>query len=281
MTRLILILALVPVLTAQSFNGCDINGDGQTNVQDVQLLIDRVLGITPLPADLNGDGHTDVVDVQIAINAVLTGICTAKPPLTSIIIPLNTTWHVEHYNIPDTVPTLANGAISFPIQQYGIEWNNYFDIRLPSTVDVSKASTFTMAFKITTAGQSTWRYDSNPNNTCISPAKVRPYFAVSENDPRYNDTGRWWSNPIAFELDTLPANANQTVTLTIPLTPDAWSDVNGEFGNLNANTTSQFAATKLKVAELGLTFGGGCFFGHGVSVQGGTAKFELDSYQYN
>lgn len=209
------------------------------------------------------------------------------PPSSHVVVSLAPSiWEIEHRIAPNEHPTTTStGSFTFPIKQYGVEWNNYLDIwywnHNPATyLNISLSHYLTVTFNIKTVGQPTWRYDSAPNNTCVSPAKVRPFFAVSENDVHYNDTGRWWSNPTAFQLDTLPVNANQTITFTIPLTPDSWSDVNGEFGNFNVNTIAQFAATKARVAELGFTFGGGCFFGHGVSVQGGTARFELIDYQY-
>ena len=52
---------------------CDLNGDGQVNVADVQDIINMALGITASTpaADLNGDGVVNVVDVQIMINVAL------------------------------------------------------------------------------------------------------------------------------------------------------------------------------------------------------------------
>jgi len=52
---------------------CDVNGDGGTNVADVQNLINQVLGLIPAVADLNRDGSVNVADVQILINVVLGG----------------------------------------------------------------------------------------------------------------------------------------------------------------------------------------------------------------
>ena len=33
-----------------------------------------------------------------------------------------------------------------------------------------------------------------------------------------------------------------------------------------------------KMGNIGLTFGGGCFFGHGVNVSGGSAKFIVTGF---
>jgi hypothetical protein len=46
-----------------------VNQDGQTNVLDVQKLIDEALGISQALNDLNTDGRVNVVDIQIVIDA--------------------------------------------------------------------------------------------------------------------------------------------------------------------------------------------------------------------
>jgi len=53
----------------------DINGDGVTNVVDVQLMINEALGGTKAVNDLNADGAVNVVDVQIVIDAVFNMGC--------------------------------------------------------------------------------------------------------------------------------------------------------------------------------------------------------------
>ena len=108
-------------------------------------------------------------------------------------------------------------------------------------------------------------------NTCIAPATVRPFLLA--HDDWSSEYGRWWSNPIAYEL-----TAGST-TLTVPLTSDAWSDVNGRFGNYDAATAAAFNDAITHMTKVGLTFGGGCFFGHGVSVSNGTANFYLTDYE--
>ena len=52
----------------------DINGDGEVNAVDVQLVINAALGIAiqqGFNADINGDGAVNAVDVQLVINAAL------------------------------------------------------------------------------------------------------------------------------------------------------------------------------------------------------------------
>ena len=57
---------------------CDINADGTTDVRDVQLMTNEVLGSTAAVHDLNGDRVVNIVDVQIEINAALGSACAAK-----------------------------------------------------------------------------------------------------------------------------------------------------------------------------------------------------------
>ena len=54
----------------------DLNGDGQVDVSDVDLLIDLVLGRITEDSllgdpDLNGDGQVDVTDVDLLIDIIL------------------------------------------------------------------------------------------------------------------------------------------------------------------------------------------------------------------
>ena len=50
---------------------CDLNGDGQVNVADVQVIINEALGVIAAVHDLNHDGVVNVGDVQKEINAAL------------------------------------------------------------------------------------------------------------------------------------------------------------------------------------------------------------------
>ena len=61
--------------------------------------------------------------------------------------------------------------------------------------------------------------------------------------------------------------------------PDQWSSVFGKFGNAHAVAEAGFKSATQNVSRLGLTFGGGCFFGHGVNVRGGSATFALVAYR--
>ncbi len=64
-------------------------------------------------------------------------------------------------------------------------------------------------------------------------------------------------------------------SITVPLTPDQWSSVLGKKGSA---APLEFAEALRGVDKVGMTFGGGCFFGHGVNVSGGEATFTLKDF---
>ncbi len=61
------------VTVTQAKAGCDITLDSNTNVVDIQVLINVVLGsaVCPASCDVNADGKVDVVDLQILQNVIL------------------------------------------------------------------------------------------------------------------------------------------------------------------------------------------------------------------
>jgi len=130
-----------------------------------------------------------------------------------------------------------------------------------------------MTFQILTTGTPTFQYVLEPDNTCAVPATVR-LFLERRNDDLSQEFYRWWSNPTVYDLQPTPGS----ITLTVPLTPDQWSSVFGRLGSLNATTVKGFQDALGNLGHVGMTFGGGCFFGHGVNISGGTARFALVSY---
>ena len=109
-----------------------------------------------------------------------------------------------------------------------------------------------------------------PTSSCAIPPSVRPFLWANDNGNGNYD--RWWSNPRAYAL---APGAN---TITVPLTAGAWSSVNGKFGNADPETRFAFDKALLNVSRLGVTFGGGCSFGHGVNIRGGNAIFTMTEY---
>ena len=129
--------------------------------------------------------------------------------------------------------------------------------------------TITATFAI--AGEATFQYygQGQPGD-CGTPASTRLYF--STNGP-FAYTNFWWSNPSSAVL-TAPG----TAVVTAKVNPAVWSDWNGQFGTVDAETTAAFEAAAADPDLVGLSFGGGCFFENGVGVSIGSATFRLISY---
>ena len=52
----------------------------------------------------------------------------------------------------------------------------------------------------------------------------------------------------------------------------------GHIGNESPVYAAAFMDTLQNVNSIGVSIGGGCFYGHGVNVSGGTAQLQLLSY---
>jgi hypothetical protein len=153
--------------------------------------------------------------------------------------------------------------------------------RLLTSGGAINGSSLTVTAQITTTGSPQFLPSPEPGNTCDAPATARPYFELRGWDSGQHQWDlnqeyyRWWSNPVAITLGA------GTTTITVPLTPESWSSVQGRFGTDNPTATQEFYNTLADVGKIGLSFGAGCFFGHGVYVSGGTATFTLQAFQTN
>ena len=82
---------------------------------------------------------------------------------------------------------------------------------------------------------------------------------------------RWWSTAAVQEL------APGSYVLTASLDPSQWTSVYGTRGSM---VPDLFAAAMSDAESVGVTFGGGSFYGHGVFANGGAATFRVDSVYY-
>lgn len=98
---------------------------------------------------------------------------------------------------------------------------------------------------------------------------VRPMLQVSGDDWQ-SASGRWWSNPECGDVAT-----GGIVQLNVPLQPFRWSNVEGKAGQY---LPDDFNHVLQNLGNVALTFGGH-FFGHGVYVANGAARFELLSFK--
>lgn len=185
------------------------------------------------------------------------------PPFTGSLDLTASNW--DDYQTSNVPLTNVSGALTFNFPSSG-----HFDYLWSRQAigSIAAAHAFTMTFAIVGSGAITYA----PNG-CIFPASVRFIMGPQTAGPYTSDEyERWWSNPVHAVLQ-----AGQW-TITAPLTPDQWSDVYGHFGTDSPQALAGWQAVVANPQVIGMTFGGGCFFGHGVEVTGGSAEFELLSY---
>jgi hypothetical protein len=106
-------------------------------------------------------------------------------------------------------------------------------------------------------------------------ATVRFYFQTS-NAGGFNETHYWWSNPVQYSLTTNAANQ----MLTNPFGSGSgmyWSDYYGHFG-ADPSYSAGFQAALGNVTDIGVSFGGGCFFENGVGTTDGSGTFTLNGF---
>lgn len=138
-------------------------------------------------------------------------------------------------------------------------------VTTPYRKPIPADATLVIAFRIVTQGQVKFNHRLEAANTCSSHATVRAFLQRADDD-LYAANGRFWSNPVATIL------APGSFIMAIKLRPDQWTNVDGE------RDRKGFETLLGNVGDIGITFGGGCFFGHGVNVEGGSAKFVMSGF---
>ena len=209
------------------------------------------------------------MQARIVALAAMAGVAACGPTAPSTLPPTPLTLSLvsdgwQTISDPQPYPLTNTGAsLTFDFPSDG-SMNYLFT---PSPLAAIRG-TLMVTLTVTTTGSA--RFELLDPGDCSIPTSVRPFFWANNNGGGEYD--RWWSNPIAA---TLGAGSS---TISVPLTGASWSSVNGRYGNADGETAFNFEKALLNVTRLGVTFGGGCSFGHGVRVSGGTARFALNSY---
>ncbi len=180
-----------------------------------------------------------------------------------VIIPLNSRGWTTFGIQPVPLINVGDGSLTFdfPTVESANNIGYLYTTKVPKLPKV--LTTLSMMMRVDTVGPVVFDFHTEPWTTGTAPSTARPY---SENN-------RWWSNPTAYVL------APGSAYLSVPLTPDAWSNVNGKFGTYDAVTLAGWNDAISHITAVGLTFGGGDFYSHGVFVTGGTATFSLLDYR--
>ncbi len=149
---------------------------------------------------------------------------------------------------------------------YPGEWVGY--LYTDANIVLNIGATITATGSITSTGTPVFDYVSNPDNTCVSPATWRIWFMGTSSD----GDGRWWYDPSPLIL------APGTFNLAATVAYSNWSNAFGVAAGQDASSMALFDQARTSVYQIGGTFGGGCFFGHGVNMSSGTANFALQTY---
>ncbi len=215
-----------------------------------------------------------ITSLALLVGSLTIPLTAAKPgPVTAGISLSPSAWSVR-YSSGVTLSALsgmAGWSFLFPT---GSGHVNY--LTTPTSKPLTGSLTFT-AQVIVTSGVPRFLAAPEVGNTCDTPASVRAYVeqVYDARGPGHDiiyapATYRWWSNPIALQL------SEGVATVTTPIDPSQWSDTDGHLGT---DELVGFQDAMAHPAAVGLTFGSGCFFGHGVVVSGGTARFVLTNFQ--
>jgi hypothetical protein len=116
--------------------------------------------------------------------------------------------------------------------------------------------------------------DQNNGGCTPDNQTVRFYFTSPSASDHGFFTKFWWSNPVDVQLLNDGSGGVAPMTIAVSMSdPTKWSDWDGHEATSSPDVTAAFDSAISRVATVGLSFGGGCFFENGVSINSGTATF--------
>jgi hypothetical protein len=212
--------------------------------------------------------------------ALTVAICgDPSPPPSSGPVSLSAqAWTIQYSPGMPAHPIGVDGGWSFDFPAPrcgGAEVCSVHYVTTPVKMSLTTRGHVEAMFRVTTTGTPVFNYQLNPNNACDYPAHARLYLQRTGDDLSGQgeyEFYRWFSNEVAYRLAA--GNAH----LTAALTPGQWTSVFGKKGDYDLAATAGFMQALQQLGSVGFVFGGGCFYGHGVNVTGGTARFTLNHY---
>lgn len=155
----------------------------------------------------------------------------------------------------------------------GVDNGSLHYLQIPFSKPLTGYAAVTFEVWVSVTGKPIVNYDLEPSNVCVSDAHARAI--INTGDYSAQPYGRWYAHNIAIDVTEAVKREKRRYVVTVPLNADEWSGVDGEMGDSNANAQVGFATALHNVELVGLVFGGGCFYGHGLSTTGGTVTFTI------
>lgn len=167
-------------------------------------------------------------------------------------------------------------TVSYGVGTQSTDWRGYL-MAVPGTgkkgVALTNTQVLTMTVEVLTTGAPVFGYHGDGDYDCIRPVTIRPHFQRGPWEKWVDDSYRWWAKePYSFTL------VNGSATISIPLHPQYWIQTWGKTGNATPTLLQAFNQSISAVGAIGAAIGGGCSYGHGANVSGGTARLVLKSY---
>jgi hypothetical protein len=212
-----------------------------------------------------------------AMALTILGCDGAKPRSDPTLLSAET-WDIQYSPGMPLHPIPADGGWYFDFPPARCGKANICSVHYVSTPLKMSAATnghVTATFQITSTGLPIFNYQLSPDNTCDHPAHVRLYLQRTGDDLSGRgeyEFYRWFSNTVAYRL------AAGNAQLTAALRPSEWTSVFGKKGDYDDAASMRFVEVLRNLGRVGFVFGGGCFYGHGVNVTGGTARFAVSHY---
>jgi hypothetical protein len=197
--------------------------------------------------------------IAIASLLILAACSGDKKSATVTVPPAANTWTLQASPYPVVLMPLGSGGVQFDFPpQDGVHY-------LVQGRDVPMAGAITIEYEVEMSGGARLVGPPDPKNTCDWPAHFSLYVQ------RQGDQGtasyavfRWFST-----FQTITPGAHRIV---VPLTTEHFSDV---FAGRDAGA---FEVALRAPQAVGLTFGAGCFAGHGLYAVGGVVRFYVRSF---
>ncbi len=183
---------------------------------------------------------------------------------------------------PNPNPSGLGWWFDFPVVPDPFTYIQYLPNRPPSigylvtkySKPLPPGGSLSIDFNLTVSEGTVFNTQMEESNTGVWPASVVVYF--SDHNDAGDEYDRWWS----YWSDTTsiilgPGDYN----LIVPLVHSNFTSVFGQ-DSIQASI-DRFAKALSHPTDIGMTFGGGFFKGHGINVMDGSARFTLNSYKIN